>query len=153
MRESNPIDEHNMNEYMFNYSPALKIDRASNQKYYVTGVVFRFHSVLHKLTGTKQYQCASVAQWCKLPLCAVARCRFVVRPWLMEDPLSLFSFQPVRHDWCNKDRGICYPVSGMVQIKEALLLFGKSSLCGGSGFPLLLSEWFFTICPTPYNRK
>ena len=24
---------------------------------------------------------------------------------------------------------------------------------GGNGFPLLLSEWSFTICPTPYNRK
>ena len=26
------------------------------------------------------------------------------------DPLSYFSFQPVLHDWCNKDRGMCYPV-------------------------------------------
>ena len=25
--------------------------------------------------------------------------------------------------------------------------------CGGSGFPLSLSEWSFTICVTPYNRK
>ena len=24
---------------------------------------------------------------------------------------------------------------------------------GGSRFPLSLSEWFFTICLTPYNRK
>ena len=23
------------------------------------------------------------------------------------DPLSYFSFQPVLHDWCNKDRGMC----------------------------------------------
>ena len=61
-------------------------------------------------------------------------------------PLGYFSFQPVLHDWCNKGRGMCYPVSGMVHI-------GKSSLCGGSGFPLSLSEWFFTICLTPYNRK
>ena len=29
----------------------------------------------------------------------------------------------------------------------------NSSPCGGSGFPLSLSEWSFTICPTPYNRK
>ena len=35
----------------------------------------------------------------------------------------------------------------------AILLIGKSSLCGGGGFPLSLSEWSFTICPTPYNRK
>ena len=69
------------------------------------------------------------------------------------DPLSNFSFQPVHHDWCNKGRGVCYPVCGIVDIKEPLQLIGKSSPCGGSGFPLSLSEWFFTICPTSYNRK
>ena len=58
------------------------------------------------------------------------------------DPLSYFSVQPVLHDWCNKGRGMCYPVCGMVHIKEPLLLIGKSSLCGGSGFPFSLSEWF-----------
>ena len=41
----------------------------------------------------------------------------------------------------------------MMHIKEPLLLVGKSSPCGGCGFPLSLSEWSFTICPTPYNRK
>ena len=69
------------------------------------------------------------------------------------DPLSYFLFQPVLHDWCNKDRGMCYPVCGMVHIKEHLLLIGKSSLCGGRGFPFSLSEWSLTICLTPYNRK
>ena len=38
------------------------------------------------------------------------------------DPLSYFSFQPVLHDWCNKGRGMCYPVCGIVHIKEPLLL-------------------------------
>ena len=51
----------------------------------------------------------------------------------MVDPLSYFSFQPVLYDWCNKDRGMCYPVCGMVHIKEPLLLIGMSSPCGGSG--------------------
>ena len=71
------------------------------------------------------------------------------------NPLSYFSFQPVLHDWCNKDRGMCYPVCGMVHIKEPLLLIGKSSPCGRSMFPFSLSEWSFTICEclTPYNRK
>ena len=32
------------------------------------------------------------------------------------DPLSYFSFQPVLHDWCNKGRGMCYPVCGMVHM-------------------------------------
>ena len=69
------------------------------------------------------------------------------------DPLSYFRFQPVLHDWCNKGCGMCYPVCGMVHIIEPLLSIGKSSPCGGSGFPLSLSEWSFTICPTPDNRK
>ena len=63
------------------------------------------------------------------------------------------SFQPVLHNWCTKGRGMCYPVCGMMHIKEPLLLIGKSSPCGGNRFPLLLSEWSLTICLTPYNRK
>ena len=55
------------------------------------------------------------------------------------------SFQPVLHDWCNKSCGMCYPVYGMVHRKEPLLLIEKSGPCGGSGFPLSLSEWSFTI--------
>ena len=69
------------------------------------------------------------------------------------DSLSYFSFQIVLHDWCNKGRGMYYLVCGIMHIKEPLLLIGKSSPFGDSGFPLSLSEWFFTICPTPYNRK
>ena len=73
--------------------------------------------------------------------------------WILHDPLSYFSFQPVLHDWCNKGRGMCYPVCGMVHINETLLLIDKSSLCGGSGFPFSLSEWSLTICLTPYSRR
>ena len=36
---------------------------------------------------------------------------------------------------------MCYPVCGIVHIKEPLLLIDKSSLCGGSRFPFSLSEW------------
>ena len=64
-----------------------------------------------------------------------------------------FSFQPVLHNWRNKGCGMYYPVCGMMHIKESLLLIGKSSLCGGSGFPLSLFESSFTICLMPYNRK
>ena len=70
------------------------------------------------------------------------------RSFMGMDPLSYFSFQPVFHDWYNKGCGMCYPVCGMVHIKEPLLLIGKSSLCGGR-FPFSLSEWSLT----PYNRK
>ena len=80
--------------------------------------------------------------------------RWVIRSILHGvDPLSYFSFEPVLLNWCNKGRGMYCPVCGMVHIKEPLLLIGKSSPCGGSGFPLSLSEWSFTICPMPYNRK
>ena len=35
------------------------------------------------------------------------------------DPLlNYFSSQPVFHDWCNKGRDMCYPVCGVVYIKE-----------------------------------
>ena len=64
-----------------------------------------------------------------------------LHPLLMVDPLSYFSFQPVLHDWCNKGHGMCYPVCGMMHIKEPLLLIRNSSLCSGSRFPLSLSEY------------
>ena len=67
----------------------------------------------------------------------------------MVDPLSYFSFQPVLHDWYNKGCGMRYPVCWMVHIKEPLLFVRKSIPCGGSGFPLLISNWSFPICPTP----
>ena len=43
----------------------------------------------------------------------------------MVDPLSYSSFQPVLYHWCNKGCGMCYPVCGMMHIKESLLLIGK----------------------------
>ena len=58
----------------------------------------------------------------------------------MVNPLSYFSFQPLLHDWCNKGHGMYYFVCGMVHIKNYFLLTGKSSQCGGSVFPLSLSD-------------
>ena len=51
-------------------------------------------------------------------------------------PIELFLVPTVLHDWCNKGRGMYYPVCGMMHIKEPLLLIGKHSLCGSSRFPL-----------------
>ena len=79
--------------------------------------------------------------------------RWVVGSILHGGPIELFSFQPVLNGWYKKGRGMCYPVCGMVHIKEPLLLIDKSSLSGGSGFPFSLSEWSLTICLTQYNRK
>ena len=70
----------------------------------------------------------------------------------MMDSLSYFSFQPVLHDGVTKVM-VCAVLSGVVYIKEPLLLIGKSSPSGGSVLPRLLSEWAFTICLTPYNHK
>ena len=48
---------------------------------------------------------------------------------------------------------VCAILTGIMHIKDPLLI-GKSSSCSGSnGIPFLLSEWSFTICPMPYNRK
>ena len=128
-------------------------------------------SFKHKITGTFLHELFGGLSWTTRPFPALnlttaqgARCSSVVRAFVhcamgrRIDPswggsIGPFSFQPVLHDWCNKDRGMCYPVCGMVHIKEPLLLIGKSSPCGGSGFPLFLYEWLFTICLTPYNRK
>ena len=68
----------------------------------------------------------------------------------MVNPLRYFSFQPVFHDWCSKGHCICYPVCGMMHIKDPLLLIEKSSHCGGSGFLLSLSKFSCTLyvcCP------
>ena len=91
-------------------------------------------------------------RWCDGSIwCDIVR--WVVGSILHGGPLSYFSFQPVFHDWCSKGHGMCYVVCGMMHIKEPLLLIGKSSPCGSSGFPLSLFEWSFTICPTPCNSK
>ena len=61
---------------------------------------------------------------------------WVVRSILHGGPTELFLVP----DWYNKDCGMCYPVCGVMYIKEPLLLIGKSSPCGSSGFPISLSE-------------
>ena len=52
------------------------------------------------------------------------------------------------HDWSNKSCGMCYPVCGIVHIKEPLLLIGKSSPYLGSGFTSR-----YLNGPMPCNRK
>ena len=48
-------------------------------------------------------------------------------------------------DPLNKGHGRCYPVCGMVYIKEPLLPIIENSPCGGSRFPLSLCEWSDTL--------
>ena len=49
------------------------------------------------------------------------------------DKLSYFWFQPVLHDWCNKGRGMCQYVCGMMHIKEPLL--ERVAHVAAAGFP------------------
>ena len=51
--------------------------------------------------------------------------RWVIGSILHGGPIELFLVQPVFHDWCKTGRGMCYPVCGMMHIKEPLLLIGK----------------------------
>ena len=66
----------------------------------------------------------------------------------MVAPLSYFSFQPVLQDWINKGRGMCYPVCGMVHIKEALLLSERVAHVAAVG---LFSRYI--NAPLPYVRR
>ena len=79
-----------------------------------------------------------------------ARCSSVVRAFAHGamgcriDP-SWWTHRAISYSSQCSMTGMCYPVCGMMHIKEPLLLIGKSSPCGGSGFSLSLSEWSFTI--------
>ena len=66
--------------------------------------------------------------------------------------IIISTFQPVLHDWCNKDCGMCYPVCGMMHIKEPLLLIGRVAYVVAADF---LSHYQSGLLPYvwPYNRK
>ena len=73
----------------------------------------------HPIAGSEmQLRGKSVHSWCD-----GSSDRF-----FMVDPLSYFSFQPVLHDWCNKGRGMCYPVCGIMHIKQPLLLIKRAAM-------------------------
>ena len=50
------------------------------------------------------------------------------------DPLGYFSFQPVLHNRCNKGHCMCYPVCGMVHIKEPCCLLERVAHVAAVGF-------------------
>ena len=54
----------------------------------------------------------------------------------------------------NKACCMCYPVCGMMLIKDAILLIKKNCpWSGSSGHPHSLCEWSFAICLMPNNHK
>ena len=91
-------------------------------------------------SSVRELVCTEVAYQYQLG----ARCSSVVRAFAVAamgrridpswgGPIELF-LVPACACACNKCRGMCYPVCGMMHIKEPLLLIGKSSPCGGSRF-------------------
>ena len=79
--------------------------------------------------------------------------RWVVGSILHGGPIELFLVPASASRHGLTKAVLCHSICGMVHIKEPLLLSEKSSPCGGSGFPLSLSEWSVTIFLTPYNCK
>ena len=51
-------------------------------------------------------------------------------------PIELFLIQPVLHNWCNKGHGMCYPVCGMMHIKQnhVLLISERVAHVAAAGF-------------------
>ena len=73
---------------------------------------------------------------------------WVIRSILHGGPIELFliAFNGQQLVWTKAM--VCAIMSGMVHIKETLLLMGKNSpYSGSSRFLFSLSEWSFTICP------
>ena len=95
---------------------------------------------LKHLYPTPVTRCSSVA---RAFAHGAMRCRI--------DPSWLILWAISHSSRCNKGCCMCYPVCGMMHIKEPLLVIRKSSPCAGSGFPLSLSDWSFTICLMPYK--
>ena len=92
--------------------------------------------LLFVIVGDPIPERCSVRSWCDMSS---------VRSFMVSS-FSYVSFQPVLHDCCNKGRAMYYLGCGMMHKKEPLLLIGKSSPCGGSGFLLSLFLWYITIC-------
>ena len=54
-------------------------------------------------------------------------------------------------DWCNKSHDVCYPVCGMVHIKETFYMTERVAHVVVAACFISLSEFPFTICPMPYK--
>ena len=74
--------------------------------------------------------------------------RLIVGSILHGGPIGLF-LVPASYPRLVQQR---YPVCGMMHIKDPLQLIKRiAHVVATTGF-LSLSEWSFTVCPTPYNR-
>ena len=73
------------------------------------------HTVTSVVSELKGARCSSVVRAFARGAMGLPDRSFVV------DQLTYFSFQTVIYDWCIKGRGMCYPVCGMIHIKEPTL--------------------------------
>ena len=73
-----------------------------------------------ELCVSRSSQCSTTGVT-KAMVCVIMSVEIVVRRLVscvcVTGPRLTISFQPVLHDWCNKGRGMYYPVCGMVHVK------------------------------------
>ena len=70
-----------------------------------------------------------------------------VTPLLHGGPIELFLVSSQCSATGVTKAVVClYPVCEMIHVKEPLLLIGKSSPCGGSGFPLTIWMVLYHMC-------
>ena len=79
--------------------------------------------------------------------------RWVIRSIPHGALIELFLIPASAHGWCNTGHSRCYPICGMIHIKESLQLIRMSNPCSGGSWFSLSSELSFTVCPMPYNIK
>ena len=73
---------------------------------------------------------------------------YIVGSILHGGPSELFPVQPLFLDWCNKGRGMCYPVCGMMHIKNPCCYSESEAHVAVMGF---LSRYLSG--PLPYVRR
>ena len=82
---------------------------------------------------------------------SVVECPLMVRWVIGSIPRELILFPTSAALLVNK-RDLCFPVCGMVYVKDPFLLVGNiNPYSSSNGFPLSLSEWSFTTC-TKLNK-
>ena len=95
-------------------------------------MVFTLLAILHGSSGSEIHLCG---RW------------FVVRWVVGSIPHGWHVELLLIPAWYKKVRGMCYPVCGILYIKNRK----RCPWSDDSVFPLSLSDWSFTICPLKYN--
>ena len=70
---------------------------------------------------------------------------------ILQGGLELFQVPANAQNGYNKGCGMCYPVCGIMHIKDPLLLIKKAHVVAAGFLSSYLKS--FIMCPTPYNHK